>query len=300
MSDVIDERDAEIERLRRDNATLRARFEDMKHVYHDNSQEYRDEIGLLRDNARYMIQKLKDVLGETGRRPGEARPSVNRTGALEYAVLDCPHEETEDTLILRYDPTKPGATVGSQLTGRICDALGMSLRKGREDEAKQRESSDAWLACNPSGTDRVEIIGILREIGDASPLDHSNWNSVRERARKLASALAVMPQIQTDEETSRAACRLLQQFSAIPTRDLTQHDRDVRTLIDATWQRGTLPQPVGVPDWIIERVQYCELEAGLAEYIGLADHAAFSAGQDNAIDNVLKMLKTATQEKTDD
>lgn len=296
---AIDDRDAEIARLRRENASLRDRYESMQFVYHDNGQEYRDEIGMLRENARYMIEKLKDVLGATGHRPGEPRPSVNRTAALEHAILNCPHEETEDTLILRYDPTKRGATVGSQLTGRICDALGMSSTKSSEED-RERAPSDAWLACNPSGTDRADIIDLLNEVSLGSPTDHADWDLVRERARKLAAALEVMPRIQTDEETSRAACRLLQQLSAISAFDLTQHDRDVRTLIEATWQRGTVEQTDSVPEWIIERVQYCELTASLPDYIGLADHAAFSAGQDNAIDNVLRMLKTVTREKTDD
>jgi hypothetical protein len=300
MADAVaDERDAEIVRLRAENESLRERFESLQHVYHDNGQGYRDEIGLLRENARYMIEKLQDVLGATGHMPGEQRPSINRTAALEHAVLDCPHEETEDTLVLRYDPTKRGATVGSQLTGRISHALGMSVRSQQDDES-QRPPSDPWLACNPSGTDRDEVIDILREVGRASPLDHQNWNIVRERAGKLAAALSVMPRIQTDEETSRAACRLLQQVSAIATRDLTQHDRDVRTLIEATWQRGTSHRPQKVPAWIIERVRNCVLFADVADYAGLADHAAFEAGQDNAVANVVKMLETTTLEAGDE
>jgi len=300
---VIDDRDAEIARLQRENASLRDRYESMQFVYHDNGQEYRDEIGLLRENARYMIEKLKDVLAETGRRPGEPRPSVNRTGALEHAILNCPHEETEDTLVLRYDPTKRGATAGSQLTGRICDALGMSSRMPSEEESK-RAPTDAWLACNPSGTERADIIALLSEVSFGSPLDHDDWDSVRERARKLAASLKVMPRIQTDEETSRAACRLLQQLSAISTRDLSQHDRDVRTLIEATWQRGTDARnhtdTDGVPLWIIERVRNCELEADILDYMGLADHEAFSAGQDNAVSCVIRMLLAARKEPGND
>ncbi|NTF17981.1 hypothetical protein G6L37_06160 [Agrobacterium rubi] len=302
MSDpVVDDRDIEIARLRRENASLRDRFESLHTVYHDNGQEYRDEIGVLRENARYMIERLQNVLGSTGFRPGEARPSVNRTGALEQAVLDCPHEETEDTLILMYDPTKRGATVGSQLCIRISAALGMSST--RSDEYQDRAPSDPWLFCNPSGIDRAEIIDLLREVSTAAPLENQNWGLVRERARKLANALKVMPHIQTDEDTSRAACRLLQQLSAIPTSDLSQHDRDIRTLIDATWQRGTPapdnPAAEGVPLWIIERIRNCELEANIFDYIGLADHAAFSAGQDNAVCCVINMLLAARKETVD-
>lgn len=44
---------------------------------------------------------------------------------------------------------------------------------------------------------------------------------------------------------------------------------------------------------LIERVENCVLFSTPAEYAGLADHAAFEAGQDNAIANVVKMLRAA-------
>jgi hypothetical protein len=50
-----------------------------------------------------------------------------------------------------------------------------------------------------------------------------------------------------------------------------------------------------VPEWIIERVENCVLDADVGEYAGLADHAAFEAGQDNAVANVATMLRAATK-----
>lgn len=53
---------------------------------------------------------------------------------------------------------------------------------------------------------------------------------------------------------------------------------------------------------LIERVENCVLFSTPAEYVGLADHAAFEAGQDNAIANVVKMLSalTVSREIADD
>jgi hypothetical protein len=297
MSDASTDLDREIETLRKENASLKARYESLQFVYHDNGQTYRDEIGILRENARYMIEKLTDVLGATGHTPGQPRSSVNNTGAVERAVLNCPHEETEDTLVLRYDPGKPGATVGSQLCGRISKALGM---QHTSDPARDEPpSADAWLACNPAGVDRNDIVDLLRDISHRSPIDHPDLMSVRSKAGKLAKALAVMPPVHTDEETGRAASRLLQELSAVLTRDVSQHDRDVRTLIEATWNRGTARDAKTVPEWIVELVENCVLSSNFADYAGLADHAAFEAGQDNAVGCVARMLKTATKEKSD-
>lgn len=57
---------------------------------------------------------------------------------------------------------------------------------------------------------------------------------------------------------------------------------------------------VGVEMDLIERIENCVLFSTPAEYAGLADHAAFEAGQDNAIANVVKMLRAALKEATHD
>lgn len=47
-----------------------------------------------------------------------------------------------------------------------------------------------------------------------------------------------------------------------------------------------------VPDWLVERVENCVLTSNIAAYAGLADWAAFEAGQDNAVENIVKMLRS--------
>ncbi len=61
------------------------------------------------------------------------------------------------------------------------------------------------------------------------------------------------------------------------------------------WNRRTPPPSshVAVEADLIERVENCVLFSTPAEYAGLADHAAFEAGQDNAIASVVKMLRAA-------
>lgn len=56
------------------------------------------------------------------------------------------------------------------------------------------------------------------------------------------------------------------------------------------------PQPHVLPDWLIERVQNCVLSSNITEFAGLADHAAFEAGQDNAVANIVKMLRAISTE----
>ncbi len=97
------------------------------------------------------------------------------------------------------------------------------------------------------------------------------------------------------DEVGRATSRLLQQLSAIPTKNVTQHDRDVRTLIDALSEKDS-----SVPDWVIKRVETCALDSNAGEYAGLADHAAFEAGQDNAVVNVVTMLRAASKKDSTD
>lgn len=68
----------------------------------------------------------------------------------------------------------------------------------------------------------------------------------------------------------------------------------LQQVIDAAFERTPSPQPnVAVDTDLIERVENCVLFSTPAEYAGLADHAAFEAGQDNAIANVVKMLRAA-------
>ncbi|WP_034853241.1 hypothetical protein [Sinorhizobium sojae] len=65
-----------------------------------------------------------------------------------------------------------------------------------------------------------------------------NFNSLN----RIVSAFSTPPAAPVrDEVVSQAVCRLLQQLGAIPTKNISQHDRDVRTLIDAL---SASPSPV--------------------------------------------------------
>lgn len=68
------------------------------------------------------------------------------------------------------------------------------------------------------------------------------------------------------------------------------HKDDVRAL-SAQPAVAVPVEPVAAPDDIIEMVEKCVLFSCIADFAGLADHAAFEAGQDNAVANIVKMLK---------
>lgn len=154
----------------------------------------------------------------------------------------------------------------------------------------------------------LEAIDIKAEAG----LCYFNLGSARaflQDIRDLVAPHLADPEVASDEakqgdgaasppcadEVSRATSRLLQQLAAIPTKNVTQHDRDVRTLIDALSTKDS-----SVPDWVIKRVETCVLDSNAGEYAGLADHAAFEAGQDNAVVNVVTMLRAANKKDSTD
>lgn len=185
-----DPRDAVIQSLQQELNAVKARYDAILAALADNRQSYVEQIGRFHETTRYVVEKLQSAIAEIKPlEPGELRSKVNRTGAVAMAVLDCPHEETEDEVVLRRDPAKPGSTASSQITRRISEAMGMAFHAQREPET--------------------------------------------------------------------------------------------------------------VPTWVIERVRNCLLTSHIGEYAGLADHAAFEAGQDNAHATVMEILTNAKREPSD-
>lgn len=71
----------------------------------------------------------------------DIRPqSVNITGSVWMAIMNCPHEETEDEVTLKFDPKQPGATARSQMTTRLSRELERFVIRHPGEEGKLAEA----------------------------------------------------------------------------------------------------------------------------------------------------------------
>lgn len=94
--------------------------------------------------------------------------------------------------------------------------------------------------CGKKGLSTVEGDG-----GSECELDDGRWVCSAECWDRAVEPPPSQHVLVDADEVSRAKCRLAQQLSRIPTKNISQHDRDVRTLIDACSSPAPQTREVG-------------------------------------------------------
>lgn len=189
-----------------------------------------NEISKIADtvlDAATRLDRTSRQLQTAHHRQHEIRhPSINIVGAVWMAIVGCPHTETEDALVLRFDPGKYGSTAGSQLTYRVARVL------------------EKFVIRDPSTADRDEKVAVeaLMRVAEELGLDHATAYNCIDAIRLLKAAVNESRERRSEQMTDNkglagvvdlAETRLRYQLNGIRHASPDPIVRKISELIDA-------------------------------------------------------------------
>jgi hypothetical protein len=189
-----------------------------------------DELQKIADtvlDAATRLDRTNRQLQRAHYRQHEIRhPSINIVGAVWMAIVGCPHTETEDEIVLRFESGKYGATAGSQLTHRVARVL------------------EKFVIRDPSAADKDEKVAVeaLMRVAEELGLDHATAYNCIDAIRLLKASVKdprnrrpgeMADNSEVDRARDLAETRLRSQLNGIRHASPDPIVREISNLIDA-------------------------------------------------------------------
>lgn len=178
------------------------------------------------DAATRLDRTSRQLLTAHCRQHEISHPSINIVGAVWMAIVGCPHTETEDEIVLKFDPGKYGATAGSQLTHRVARLL------------------EQFVIRVPSAAEKDEKVAVeaLMRVAEELGLDHATAYNCIDAIRLLKASVNESRNRRSEQMTDHkelaraldlAETRLRYQLNGIRHASPNPIVREINNLIDA-------------------------------------------------------------------